>query len=161
MSNLNIQQLLQKQQEEVSKTLETSEMQQQVQISEYNNNRIIKLYDLFQASVSKSEFKGVWNEFVFGSVCGAVLGILRQAFMSFKDRQAICSSLGLAPVYVDLYLQYAGNAPYAKDGVVIEARPMNIEKTRELVKIVATKLQLIVTDNDLAMINEANEQSRN
>ena len=149
-----IQQLLAKQQEEV-KSDSFSEI---LEISEYNESRFTEITEVIKSVINKE----VWNEFSFGSVSGKILGILRTLNFEFKHRENLCKELGISALLVDMYYQHAGNAPYySKMGEVVPARPMNVVVTRELVKRTATELNIIITDSDLVMINEENENVRN
>lgn len=149
-----IQQLLAKQQEAVK----NDSFSEVLEISEYNESRFSAITEAIKDVIGKE----VWNEFSFGSVSGRILGILRTLNFEFKHRESLCKQLGISALLVDMYYQHAGNAPYySKTGEVIPARPMNVAVTRELVKRTATELNIIIADEDLAMINEENENVRN
>lgn len=159
----NIQELLKKQQEQASEVLKTSGIAEQLEISEYNNSRIIELQNAVREVLESSDTpnKGVWQEFSFGSVCGAILGLLKTAFLHSKERNKICSTLGISTMLVDMYYNIGGRSPYVKDGKVQEAVPADLPKLKELVFITGSKLGIIVSKSDLEMINAENEARRN
>lgn len=163
MMNETIQQLLAKQQEQASEVLKTSGMAEQLEISEYNNTRIIELQNAVKEVLEASDTpnKGVWQEFSFGSVCGAILGLLKTAFLHSKERNKICSTLGISTMLVDMYYNIGGRSPYVKDGKIQEAVPADLPKLKELVFITGSKLGIVVSKSDLEMINTENEARRN
>lgn len=149
-----IQELLKQQQESVK----NDSFEDTLEISKYNESRFTEITDKIKSVINKE----VWNEFSFGSVSGRILGILRTLNFEYKNRDSLCTEIGLSNVLVDMYYQYAGNAPYySKTGEIISAKPMDIEVTRQLVKRVGAELNILVQDSDLSMISAENEKSRN
>lgn len=152
----SIEALLTKQTESVKDDL----FKEIVAIAEYNDKRFAEIYGIIK---SKTENKEVWNDYSFGSVSGRILGILRTLNFSFKQKESLCAELGLPSVLMDIYYRDAGNAPYydSKENEIVNARPMNIPVTKQLVKRVATALKIIVSDFDLNMITADAEKARN
>ena len=153
MTNL-IKELLEKQQETVKNDI-FSEM---VEISKYNEKRFNEVTEVIKSVISKEP----WYEYSFGNVSGKILGILRTLNFEYKHRENLCKELNISPLLIDMYYQYAGNAPFInKIGEVVPARPMDIPVTKELVKRVGTELNIIVSESDLNLINSDNEAIRN
>lgn len=152
--NNKIQELLLKQQQVVK----NDQFEDILEISSYNEERFNEITSEISSVINKE----VWQEFSFGSVAGKILGILRTLTFEYKNRNELCKKLGISPVLVDLYYQHAGNAPYySKTGEIIPAKPMNIEMTRQIVFRTGTALNIIITDEDLNMINKEAEEMRN
>lgn len=150
----NIKELLKQQQESVK----NDAFENTIAISKYNSEKMLEITNTVEAVIGKN----MWNEFSFGHVSGFVLGLLRTLNFEYKSRNELCSKLGINPVYVDLYYQHSGNAPYySKSGEIVPERRMDINLTRQLVKRVASELEIIVSSDDIKMINEENEKSRN
>lgn len=152
---MNIEQLLKQQKE----SLKDSELNLSVEIADYNQKKIDEITEKVNAVIGKNS----WEEFSYGVVCGKILGILRSMAFEFQHRAKLLKELKLSYVFIDEYIKVAGNAPYYSktEKKVIDARLMDVDKTRTLVKAVATELGIIVTDNVLENINTDAESRRN
>lgn len=163
---MDIKQILQKQQQTAEQIAQQSGLSEKIEISTYNNNRIVELTDTISAVINKNNKAGdtkniVWNDFHFGEVSGAITGFLRTAFLNVKYRREICGILNIPTLFIDEFYKHSGKTPYAKDGEVTEAVKMDIPAMRNLVLLAGSKMQLIVSKDDLDMINEINEEARN
>lgn len=137
---------------------------EQAEIMAYNKSRIADLTNAlieFKATKLGKASQNIWRELAFGYTVGSILGFLREAFILRDSRKEICEVLGIDEELVDYYYQFAGNAPYVKDGVVVEARHADIENLKKLVYETAIQLQIIVDETDLSAITVENEQRRN
>ena len=58
--------------------------------------------------------------------------------------------------YIDIYMKVCGNAPYVNttNNTLNPGKPMNVEATKEFIKIVAIELGLVVDDDDLSDITQ-------
>lgn len=151
-----IQELLKQQAEKAKQNSELSEL---IEISDYNNKRFTEISNIISNKIGKQ----VWEEYSFGNVSGKIIGILRTINFEYKYRDELCSELNLPPVLIDLYYQYGGNAPYISksSGEIIPERLADIPKLIEIVKQSAVYLNIILSNSDIAMVNEENERLRN
>lgn len=137
---------------------------EQAEIMAYNKTRIADLTNAlleFKATKLGKSSQNIWRELAFGYTVGSILGFLREAFILRDNRKEICDILGINEELVDYYYQFAGNAPYVKDGMIVEARPADIDNLKKLVYETAIQMQIIIDETDLSAITVENEQRRN
>lgn len=156
-----IMKMLAKMQEKVENRLFSRE---ESEVMDYNKSRIEELTSALVSFKTEQLGKvstGVWKELAYGYTVGSILGFLREAFIVRTHRKEICDLLGINEELVDYYYQFAGNAPYVKDGMVVEARPADTKNLKKLVYEAAIQMKIVLEDKDLEAINETNEARRN
>lgn len=138
--------------------------EEQNAILNYNKARINDLTNAlleFKFKTFSKVSQGIWKELAFGFTAGSILGFLREAFILRENRKEICDILGINEELVDYYYQYAGNAPYVKEGKIVAARPADICNLKKLVYEAAIQMKIILDDTDLNSITTEAEQKRN
>ena len=127
-----------------------STINDQLEMKAISNRKIEKITD----AMSKVVGKKVWEDFNFRT--GKILGILRFIAQNPIHRQELLEVTGLTQDYVDIYFKVCGNLPYLNttDNTLNPGRPMDVEATKEFIKIVAAKFDLLVEDDDLLDITE-------
>ena len=127
-----------------------SAINDQLEMKAISNRKIEKITD----AMSKVVGKKVWEDFNFRT--GKIFGILRFIAQNPIHRQELLEVTGLTQDYVDIYYKVCGNVPYLNttDNTLNPGRPMDVEATKEFIKIVAAKFDLLVEDDDLLDITE-------
>ena len=105
-------------------------------------------------SMSRITGKKVWEDFSFRT--GKIFGILRFIVQNPLHRQDLLAATGLNNDYIDIYMKVCGNAPYVNttNNTLNPGKHMNVEATKEFIKIVAVELGLVVDDDDLSDITQ-------
>lgn len=134
------------------KNVLSSPITEQLEISKLNDARIQELYD----SMSAVTGKPVYADFAWRS--GKVMGVLRHLQQNPKKRRELLEVTGLTNAHIDMWWQVGGNLPYVNttNNTLNEGRPMDCNLCRELLKVVAAELGVLLEDADLIDINEAN-----
>ena len=127
-----------------------SNVNDQLEMKAISNRKIEKITD----AMSKVVGKKVWEDFNFRT--GKILGILRFIAQNPQHRQQLLEVTGLTQDYVDIYFKVCGNLPYLNttDNTLNVGRPMDVEATKDFIKIVAAKFDLLVEDDDVSDITE-------
>ena len=127
-----------------------SAINDELEMKAISNRKIEKITD----AMSKVVGKKVWEDFNFRT--GKILGILRFIAQNPTHRQELLEVTGLTQDYVDIYFKVCGNLPYLNttDNTLNVGRPMDVESTKNFVKIVAAKFDLLIEDDDLFDITE-------
>ena len=127
-----------------------SNVNDQLEIKALGNRKIETLTD----AMSKIVGKKVWEDFNFRT--GKIFGILRFIAQNPIHRQQLLKVTGLTQDYVDIYFKVCGNLPYLNttDNTLNPGRHMDVEATKEFIKIVAAKFDLLVEDDDVSDITE-------
>lgn len=147
---MSIQETYAKRLEEQKKSILGSKIAEQLEIKMFSNDKLDSLYK----EMSSVTGKPVYEDFNFRS--GKILGVLRHIFQNPKQRKELCEVTGLNTAVIDMYYQVCGNLPYlnTKTNTINAGRPMDCEATRDLIKYVASELNILIDDNDLLDINE-------
>lgn len=85
---------------------------------------------------------------------GKILGILRTIMINFKQRKELLEVTGLSQNHIDYYAIKCGNLPYPSNGVIVPERPMDVEATRQLIRIVGAHFDVLVKEEDLFDITQ-------
>ena len=127
-----------------------SSINDQLEMKAISNRKIEKITD----AMSKVVGKKVWEDFNFRT--GKIFGILRFIAQNPIHRQQLLEVTGLTQDYVDIYFKVCGNLPYlnVKDNTLNPGRHMDVEATKEFIKVVAAKFDLLVEDDDISDITE-------
>ena len=127
-----------------------SSINDQLEMKAISNRKIEKITD----AMSKVVGKKVWEDFNFRT--GKIFGILRFIAQNPIHRQQLLEVTGLTQDYVDIYFKVCGNLPYLNttDNTLNLGRPMDVEATKDFVKIVAAKFDLLIEDDDVSDITE-------
>ena len=134
------------------KSILSSPIMESLELSKINDKRIEELY----AKMSEVTGKPVYSDFSWRS--GKVMGVLRHLQQNPKKRRELLEVTGLTNAHVDLWWQVGGNLPYVNtnSNTVNLGRPMDCNICKELLKVVAAELGILLEDADLVDINEAN-----
>jgi hypothetical protein len=146
----NYQEIYEQKLKELKESVLGSEISDQLELKAIGNRKIEAITD----KMTKIVGKPVWEDFSFRT--GKILGIMRFILQNPKHRQQLLEVTGLTQDYLDIYYEVCGNLPYVNttNNTLNAGRPMDIKKTRELIKIVAAKFDLVITDNDLSDITQ-------
>lgn len=126
-----------------------SAIKDQLELKAISNKKLEAITD----SMSKITGKRVWEDFSFRT--GKIFGILRFIVQNPLHRQDLLAATGLNNDYIDIYMKVCGNAPYVNTNNTLNpGKPMNVEATKEFIKIVAIELGLVVDDDDLSDITQ-------
>lgn len=127
-----------------------SNVNDQLEIKALGNRKIETLTD----AMSKIVGKKVWEDFNFRT--GKIFGILRFMAQNPTHRQQLLEVTGLKQDHVDMYFKYCGNLPYVNttDNTVNMGKHMDVSATKDLIKIIAAQLEIVVEDEDLSDITE-------
>ena len=126
-----------------------SAIKDQLELKAISNKKLEAITD----SMSKITGKRVWEDFSFRT--GKIFGILRFIVQNPLHRQDLLAATGLNNDYIDIYMKVCGNAPYVNTNNTLNTgKPMNVEATKEFIKIVAIELGLVVDDDDLSDITQ-------
>lgn len=134
------------------KSVLSSPITEQLEISKINDQRIQEIYDAMSAVTGKP----VYSDFAWRS--GKVMGVLRHIQQNPKKRRELLEVTHLTNAHIDLWWQCGGNLPYVNtnSNTLNEGRPMDCEICKELLKVVAAELGVLLEDSDLIDINENN-----
>lgn len=94
---------------------------------------------------------------VFGFRMGKLMGILRFIAQHPRQSKELCEAIGLTTAYIDIHREVAGNLPYwdkTLRRIKDDSRKTKIKQYKELLKITALTLGIVVTDDDLEDINQ-------
>ena len=127
-----------------------SAIKDQLELKAISNKKLEAMTD----SMSRITGKRVWEDFSFRT--GKIFGILRFIVQNPLHRQDLLAATGLNNDYIDIYMKVCGNAPYVNttNNTLNPGKPMNVEATKEFIKIVAIELGLVVDDDDLSDITQ-------
>ena len=134
------------------KSILSSPITEQLEISKINDQRIQEIYD----AMTQITGKPVYADFSWRS--GKVMGVLRHIQQNPKKRRELLETTNLTNAHIDMGWQVGGNLPYVNtsNNTLNEGRPMDCNLCKELLKVVAAELGVLLEDNDLIDINEAN-----
>lgn len=123
---------------------------EELEIKNINNNRIDKIREQMRTIMGKE----VWNDFLWKT--GKIFGILRCIAQNPEYKEELFKITNLNSTYIDMYIEVCGNLPFisTRDGSINMGRPMNVEKTREFISLVAMRMGILVEDEDLNDITE-------
>lgn len=134
---------------EMKKSLEHSSLNEELELKKIANKKLDEIYEDLQAIVGKP----VWEDFNFRT--GRILGILRFIAQNPKQRKDLLKATNLRQEYVDMYYRVAGNLPFVDTRNQLSlGRPMHVQQTRDLVKLVGIQLGVYIDENDLFDITE-------
>ena len=127
-----------------------SSIMEELEIKNINNNRIDEIRNRMKEVIGKE----VWNDFLWKT--GKIFGILRCIAQNPEYREELFRITNLNSTYIDMYVEVCGNLPFisTRDGSVNMGRPMNVEKTREFISLVAMKMGILIEDEDLSDITQ-------
>lgn len=110
--------------------------------------------DLIMSEMSKITGRQVFSDYNFRT--GNVIGILRHIMQNRKYQTELLTITGLSSAHIDFYFKHGGNLPYCdtKSNEVVMGRPMNCDKMRQFIPIVASIMGILVNDEDLDDINQ-------
>lgn len=113
-----------------------------------------KKSDLIMTEMSKVTGRQVFSDYNFRT--GNVIGILRHIMQNRKYQNELLAVTGLSPAHIDFYFKHGGNLPYCdtKSNEVVMGRPMNCDKMKQFIPVVASILGILVNDEDLEDINQ-------
>lgn len=113
-----------------------------------------KKLEAITEKMSKIVGKPVWEDFNFRT--GKIFGIMRFILQNRQHTQELLKVTNLTKDYVDLWWDISGNLPYLNttDNTLNVGRPMDVESTKEFIKLIAVKLDVLVEDSDLLDINQ-------
>lgn len=144
------QKLYQEKMKKMSKTNLSKEIIEELEMSNISS----KKSDLIMAEMSKITGRQVFSDYNFRT--GNVIGILRHIMQNRKYQNELLAVTGLSPAHIDFYFKHGGNLPYCdtKSNEVVMGRPMNCDKMRQFIPVVASILGILVNDEDLEDINQ-------
>ena len=150
MSNKDYNTMYEEKLKKLKQSVLGSSINDQLEMKAISNRKIEKITD----AMSKVVGKKVWEDFNFRT--GKILGILRFIAQNPQHRQQLLEVTGLTQDYVDIYFKVCGNLPYLNttDNTLNTGRPMDVKATKDFVKIVAAKFDLLVEDDDVSDITE-------
>lgn len=128
----------------------SSPILEQLEQKAEGNKRLEKVMN----EMSEITGKPVYEDFNFRT--GKLFGIMRHLLQNPKQRQQLLEVTGLSSAHVDLYYQVCGNLPYVSttNNQLVLGREMDCDMTKELLKVVATTLGVVIDDGDIADINQ-------
>lgn len=145
----NYKQMYEEKMEALKLSILGSEINDELEMKSIANSNIEEI----TTAMTKIVGKPVWVDFNFR--CGKILGILRFIAQNPQYRQELLEVTGLTQDYIDIYFKVCGNLPYlTNDNVLNPGRPMDVEKTKEFMKIVGAKLNFIIEDSDVSDITQ-------
>ena len=123
---------------------------EELEIKNINNNRIDEIRNKMKEVIGKE----VWNDFLWKT--GRIFGILRCIAQNPEYKEELFKITNLNSTYIDMYIEVCGNLPFisTRDGSINMGRPMNVEKTREFIPLVAMKMGILIEDDDLSDITQ-------
>lgn len=150
MSNKDYNAMYQDKLKKLKESVLGSSINDQLELKAISNRKIEQITDAMKEVVGKK----VWEDFNFRT--GKILGILRFIAQNPIHRQQLLEVTGLTQDYVDIYFKVCGNLPYLNttDNTLNPGRHMDVEATKEFIKIVAAKFDLLVEDDDVSDITE-------
>ena len=127
-----------------------SAINDELELKAISNRKIETITDAMTKVVGKK----VREDFNFRT--GKILGILRFIAQNPTHRQELLNVTGLTQDYVDIYFKVCGNLPYLNttDNTLNIGRHMQVEDTKDFIKIVGAKFDLLIEDDDLSDITE-------
>ena len=143
-TNAEYQKLLKEQHEKV----QNSVILDQLSLNEMTNSILENLYK----EMNQITKKPVYEDYSYKS--GKVLGLLRHIQQNPKHRVTLLQKTNLNVSILDLYSRSFGQLPYVKNGKVTKARQQDCKTLKELLFIVADKLQIVLTEYDVDDITE-------
>ena len=125
-----------------------SQVNEQLSITEQNNQKLESIMEQMHLITKKAVYEDYnWK-------AGKVIGILRHIRQNPKQRKELLSLTGLNESILDLYNSSCGQLPYVnKDGNYVEGYAPDIETFRNVILIAATRLGVLVFDDQLNDIN--------
>lgn len=143
-----IQQLYEERMAKLNNNL-SENMKEELAIRDFGND----IYNDIVNKIKTITEKPVWEDFNFRT--GKIFGILRTIIQNPLKKEEILAVTGLTQSMVDTFYAICGNIPYVDNKNVINyGRQMDVKATREFIPIVAAKLGLFVSDEDLADITQ-------
>ena len=127
-----------------------SAIMDELEIKNINNKRIDEIREQMKTVIGKE----IWNDFLWKT--GKIFGILRCIAQNPQYKEELYRITNLNETYVNMYIEVCGNLPFisTRDGSVNMGRPMNVEKTREFIPLVAMKMGILIEDDDLSDITQ-------
>lgn len=134
---------------EMQASVKDSALNEELELKNMANQRLTEIFSACEEIVKKP----VWEDFNFRT--GRILGLLRFIAQNPKQRDQLLMTTGLRQEHVDIYYRVAGNLPFCDNSnLIYHGRPMNVQGTKDLVKIVAIQLGVYIDDQDLFDITE-------
>lgn len=123
---------------------------EELEMNNISSNRT----DSLMVEMSKVTGRQVFSDYNFRT--GNIIGILRHIMQNRKYQTELLAVTGLSPAHIDFYFKHGGNLPYCdtKSNEVVMGRPMNCDKMRQFIPVVASILGILVNDEDLEDINQ-------
>lgn len=149
---MNYSETFQSRLEAQKKSVLSSPIMESLELSKINDKRIEELY----SQMSEVTGKPVYSDFSWRS--GKVMGILRYIQQNPKKRRELLEVTGLTSAHIDMWWQVGGNLPYVNtaNNTVNMGRPMDCNLCKELLKVVAAEVGVLLEDTDLIDLTEVN-----
>lgn len=127
-----------------------SEIMEELEMGNISSQRINDL----MTEMSKVTNRQVFADYNFRT--GSIIGILRHIAQNRKYQSELLSITGLTQAHVDFYYRYGGNLPYcdSKSNEVVAGRPMDCDRMRQFLPIVAGILGVLINEEDLDDLNQ-------
>lgn len=114
------------------------------------------VFEKISREMRKITKKEVYKDFSFPH-CGGVFGILRHILQNPKKEQALLLKTGIRKAEIEYFRDNCGNTAYLKEGEIVKTREMDVERTRALVKLIAKRLSIELTDDEI--VSEISEEN--
>ena len=134
------------------KAVLSSAITENIELAKLNDEKIEKLYEDMSAITGKP----VYSDFSWRA--GKIMGILRHIQQNPKKRKELLQLTGLSSAHIDMWWQVGGNLPYINtvSNTLNLGRPMDCNLAKELLKVVASELNILLDDVDIMDITESN-----
>ena len=129
-----------------------SEFEEEIQIEEISNKRLDSLYKQCEAITGKP----VIEDWYFKS--GKLQGLVRHIIQNPKKRSELLGITGLTETILRKFDAVAGRLPYIdkKTNSIVEGQLPDIQKFKKLLLYIATKLGIIISNEQLEDLTEEN-----
>lgn len=129
-----------------------SDFEEEIEIEEQSNRRLDSLISQCESVTGKP----VIEDWYFKT--GKLQGLLRHIIQNPKKRSELLGITGLTETLLRKFDAVSGRLPYQdkKTGMLVEGTKPNIPQLRKLLIYIATKLGILLLDNQLDDLNENN-----
>jgi len=149
MEEKNYSEIHQSQLNQMDESIRKSSIYELIKVKEINSRKLQHVLDCMSRVLGRNVIK----HFHFPR-CGAITGILQTIVQTPKLADQLLACSGISRATVDLWGQFGGILPFARKTTRVIDYGNNIDVTiaREIVKVAAREMGVVVTDNDVADI---------
>jgi hypothetical protein len=134
---------------QVKQNIVNSNVLQELEFKKINSTNLDRVISEMNTLIAP---KRVYEDFNFRT--GKLFGVMRAFIQNYKLKNELLEITGLTQDYIDFFRQFCGNLPYIVQGSINPGEEMDVENTKDFIRLLGAHFEYVVSDSDLFDINK-------